>query len=84
MGNSASAFPSLGYSLPLAPASHDANAVPNAVTRVTDTLQCGNTWPGWGGVRHLFTFGDSYTQTGFSVKGTQPSVGNPLGNPPYP
>lgn len=28
--------------------------------------------------------GDSYTQTGFVDNGTLPSVGNPLGNPPYP
>lgn len=28
--------------------------------------------------------GDSYTQTGFNVKGTQPSPTNPLGNPSYP
>ena len=28
--------------------------------------------------------GDSYTATGFDVGGTQPSLGNPLGNPPYP
>ncbi|KAG8796062.1 hypothetical protein FRC17_008038, partial [Serendipita sp. 399] len=31
-----------------------------------------------------FSFGDSYTQTGFSVTGTQPSSSNALGNPPYP
>ncbi|KAI0821211.1 hypothetical protein BC629DRAFT_1278024 [Irpex lacteus] len=35
-------------------------------------------------VNYWFSFGDSYTQTGFTVDGTQPSVGNPLGNPPYP
>jgi phospholipase/lecithinase/hemolysin len=28
--------------------------------------------------------GDSYTQTGFDVNGTQPNPANPLGNPPYP
>jgi hypothetical protein len=29
--------------------------------------------------------GDSYTQTGFNIStGPLPSVGNPLGNPPYP
>ncbi|KAK2464397.1 hypothetical protein APHAL10511_003545 [Amanita phalloides] len=31
-----------------------------------------------------FSFGDSYTETGFSASGTLPSIGNPLGNPPYP
>lgn len=28
--------------------------------------------------------GDSYTQTSFNASGTLPSIGNPLGNPPYP
>ncbi|KAI0343567.1 hypothetical protein BDW22DRAFT_1344558 [Trametopsis cervina] len=35
-------------------------------------------------INYWFSFGDSYTQTGFTINGTQPSVGNPLGNPPYP
>ncbi|KAG7091440.1 hypothetical protein E1B28_010476 [Marasmius oreades] len=33
---------------------------------------------------YWFSFGDSYTQTGFDVTGTPPAIGNPLGNPPYP
>jgi len=42
-------------------------------------------WPGWNGIKHAFIFGDSYTTTGFNnTVGPQPSVGNPLGNPPYP
>ncbi|KAK0713297.1 hypothetical protein B0T26DRAFT_612124, partial [Lasiosphaeria miniovina] len=36
------------------------------------------------GVKYLITFGDSYSQTGFNVTLTKPSVGNPLGNPPLP
>ncbi|KIJ45101.1 carbohydrate esterase family 16 protein [Sphaerobolus stellatus SS14] len=37
------------------------------------------------GVNYWFSFGDSYTTTGFNVTtGPLPSVGNPLGNPPYP
>jgi hypothetical protein len=28
--------------------------------------------------------GDSYTSTGFNVRGPQPNPGNPLGNPAYP
>jgi phospholipase/lecithinase/hemolysin len=36
------------------------------------------------GVNYWFSFGDSYTTTGFSTTGTLPSVGNPLGNPAYP
>ncbi|KAF8915393.1 hypothetical protein CPB85DRAFT_1432997 [Mucidula mucida] len=35
--------------------------------------------------KYWFSFGDSYTQTGFNLTtGTLPTVGNPLGNPPYP
>jgi len=47
---------------------------------------CANAnWPQWSGIKHAFVFGDSYTQTGFNnTLGPQPSVGNPLGNPPYP
>ncbi|KAI0262174.1 hypothetical protein BC834DRAFT_829225 [Gloeopeniophorella convolvens] len=37
-----------------------------------------------GAVNYWFSFGDSYTQTGFLNNETLPSVGNPLGNPPYP
>jgi hypothetical protein len=33
---------------------------------------------------HGFRSGDSYTQTGFDITGTQPAIGNPLGNPTYP
>ncbi|TCD69386.1 hypothetical protein EIP91_007733 [Steccherinum ochraceum] len=33
---------------------------------------------------YWFSFGDSYTQTGFLPNETAPAVGNPLGNPPYP
>ena len=35
-------------------------------------------------IRDPSSSGDSYTQTGFEFNGTQPSIGNPLGNPPYP
>ncbi|RYP10323.1 hypothetical protein DL765_008133 [Monosporascus sp. GIB2] len=41
-------------------------------------------WPGWENVKHAFIFGDSYTQTGFDYRSTNPSPSNPLGNPPYP
>ncbi|KAK0479434.1 hypothetical protein EDD18DRAFT_1364239 [Armillaria luteobubalina] len=34
--------------------------------------------------KYWFSFGDSYTQTGFTTTGTLPAIGNPLGNPPYP
>ncbi|KAF9445933.1 carbohydrate esterase family 16 protein [Macrolepiota fuliginosa MF-IS2] len=36
------------------------------------------------GVKYWFSFGDSYTQTGFDPTSTLPSAGNLLGNPPYP
>ncbi|KAJ7758241.1 hypothetical protein B0H16DRAFT_1720846 [Mycena metata] len=37
-------------------------------------------------VRYWFPFGDSYTTTGFDPSGhlALPTVGNPLGNPPFP
>ncbi|RMZ67627.1 fungal cellulose binding domain-containing [Pyrenophora seminiperda CCB06] len=38
----------------------------------------------WRNIHHLFVFGDSYTQTGFSTNLTQPSASNPMGNPAYP
>lgn len=37
-----------------------------------------------GAIKHWFVFGDSYTQTQFNYTSTQPSAGNPFGNPPYP
>lgn len=43
-----------------------------------------SSWSGWKNVKYFFVFGDSYTQTGFDVKGTQPNPSNPMGNPPYP
>ncbi|EKG10343.1 Lipase GDSL [Macrophomina phaseolina MS6] len=33
---------------------------------------------------YIYCSGDSYTQTGFDVNGTQPSADNPFGNPTYP
>ncbi|KNB10584.1 hypothetical protein FOXG_10745 [Fusarium oxysporum f. sp. lycopersici 4287] len=37
-----------------------------------------------GSIGYLFTFGDSYSQTGFDPNGAKPSAANPLGNPPFP
>jgi phospholipase/lecithinase/hemolysin len=31
--------------------------------------------------RYLFSFGASYSQSGFDINGVQPTVGNPTGNP---
>lgn len=35
-------------------------------------------------VTYLFTFGDSYSQTGFDYTGNKPNAQNPLGNPALP
>lgn len=54
---------------------------PSAVTllktlSLVSLVSATNTW---------FSFGDSYTQTGFNVTtGPLPSLENPIGNPPYP
>ncbi|KAL0955541.1 hypothetical protein HGRIS_001777 [Hohenbuehelia grisea] len=37
-----------------------------------------------GGPNYWFSFGDSYTQTGFDPLSTLPTPGNSFGNPPYP
>ncbi|GME38935.1 GDSL esterase/lipase [Neofusicoccum parvum] len=46
--------------------------------------QANASWPGFAGLQNWFSFGDSYTQTGFDVNGTQPSADNAFGNPTYP
>lgn len=50
----------------------------------TTSASASPTAPSSSGVKYIFSFGDSYTQTGFDITSTEPSVGNPLGNPPYP
>jgi len=52
-------------------------------TPVSSTSSASGTAPTQA-VNYWFSFGDSYTQTQFDYTGTLPSVGNPLGNPPYP
>lgn len=37
-----------------------------------------------GTAKYVFTYGDSYTSTGFDMGGTKPTADNPLGNPSYP
>ncbi|KAI4954907.1 hypothetical protein J4E86_006217 [Alternaria arbusti] len=59
-----------------------------ALSLATTTLAApytnSSSWSGWKNVKQLFVFGDSYTQTGFDVNGTQPSPSNLFGNPAYP
>ncbi|KAJ3540284.1 hypothetical protein NM208_g415 [Fusarium decemcellulare] len=44
-----------------------------------------NYWNGFSKLKTLFVFGDSYSRTGFDPSDEdQPSVLNPLGNPPFP
>nr|POE46994.1 acetylesterase [Quercus suber] len=41
-------------------------------------------WPGWSGIKHIISFGDSYTTTSFNHTFGQPNPENPFGNPAYP
>ncbi|KAA8911026.1 GDSL lipase/esterase [Sphaerosporella brunnea] len=45
-----------------------------------------SSYPGLKGLKYFFSFGDSYTTTGFNITDGSPlpAKGNPLGNPPYP
>ncbi|KAL9616997.1 MAG: hypothetical protein Q9160_008187 [Pyrenula sp. 1 TL-2023] len=36
------------------------------------------------GIKYLISFGDSYSQTGWTTSGAQASPQNPIGNPPFP
>ncbi|KAI4141396.1 MAG: hypothetical protein L6R39_005356 [Caloplaca ligustica] len=48
---------------------------------VLKSVTCDDTWHGFRGVRKIFSFGDSYTDSGFDPAGAQPNVTYPLGNP---
>ncbi|RPB15520.1 hypothetical protein P167DRAFT_533305 [Morchella conica CCBAS932] len=50
----------------------------------TTTTSTASTSSATGGVKYIFSFGDSYSATGFWVGGTAPSASNPLGNPTFP
>ncbi|KAK7691966.1 hypothetical protein QCA50_005371 [Cerrena zonata] len=58
---------------------------PTTTVSVPTSTSAGGSAP-TGGVQpnYWFSFGDSYTQTGFTTDGAIPATGNPLGNPPYP
>ncbi|TBU26745.1 hypothetical protein BD311DRAFT_808224 [Dichomitus squalens] len=58
-----------------APAPTSTSSISTAPTSVPSGVGRANFW---------FSFGDSYTQTGFTTTGAIPAPGNPLGNPPYP
>ncbi|KAF3933533.1 hypothetical protein ABW20_dc0109757 [Dactylellina cionopaga] len=53
-------------------------------TKTTTSSSKTATSTGTPGIKYWFSFGDSYTQTGFDPNGIQPASGNPMGNPPYP
>lgn len=48
------------------------------------SCKAASAWPGFSGIKNVFSFGDSYTTTEFDYTGEQPTPDNPLGNPPYP
>jgi len=60
------------------------SGVANASPIISSRAEATSDWPGWDGIKYAFIFGDSYTTTGFNQTLTQPSEGNPLGNPTYP
>ncbi|KAL5512574.1 hypothetical protein ACEPAG_3227 [Sanghuangporus baumii] len=64
--------------------SDPASTVSSTTTTVSETTTDVPISTGTGSPIFWFSFGDSYTQTGFDPTGELPSVGNPLGNPPYP
>ncbi|KAL5504557.1 hypothetical protein ACEPAH_7218 [Sanghuangporus vaninii] len=64
--------------------SDPASTVSSTTATVSETTTDAPVSTGTGSPVFWFSFGDSYTQTGFDPTGELPSVGNPLGNPPYP
>ncbi|KAF9047805.1 hypothetical protein BJ165DRAFT_1344738, partial [Panaeolus papilionaceus] len=53
-------------------------------TRTTTPVPTSTTPPSSRGPNFWFSFGDSYTSTGFSATGTRPNNANPIGNPNFP
>jgi phospholipase/lecithinase/hemolysin len=49
------------------------------LTVASAALACAQAKP-----KYFFSFGDSYSQTGFDINGAKPTPANPLGNPPLP
>ncbi|KAL8660178.1 MAG: hypothetical protein Q9202_006774 [Teloschistes flavicans] len=50
-------------------------------TLTVSTVTHPKTWHDWKGVEKIFSFGDSYTDSGFNPTGPQPDDMHPLGNP---
>jgi hypothetical protein len=71
------------FSLVLAAPSQSASLQTRQDRVPTQAASCGY-WPGFANIRNIFAFGDSYTSTGFKVTGSQPTSGNPTGNPSFP
>ncbi|QRV72535.1 glycoside hydrolase family 3 protein [Ceratobasidium sp. AG-Ba] len=65
---------------------HYSQCVPGAASTTSKppTTTASSGTPAPTGVKYWFSFGDSYTSTGFNINGVKPAVGNPLGNPAYP
>ncbi|PVF95862.1 hypothetical protein CPB86DRAFT_875328 [Serendipita vermifera] len=56
----------------------------SSISTTKSSTSSAPTTSGTANSKFWFSFGDSYTQTGFTVTGTQPSTSNAFGNPTYP
>jgi phospholipase/lecithinase/hemolysin len=59
-------------------------ATSTKTTSSTKTTTTQATSTGSGKFSYLISFGDSYSQTGFTTTGGYPSAANPIGNPAFP
>ncbi|KAJ7105192.1 hypothetical protein C8R44DRAFT_834466 [Mycena epipterygia] len=64
--------------------SYYSQCLPGSATPTTTSSATSAPTTPAGPVTFWFPFGDSYTTTGFNPNSTLPTVGNPLGNPPFP
>ncbi|KAG8942839.1 hypothetical protein FRC04_003470 [Tulasnella sp. 424] len=56
----------------------------STTTTKSSTTSSASVTPPAGSPHYWFSFGDSYTQTGFDITSTKPSAANVFGNPAYP
>jgi hypothetical protein len=56
----------------------------SSTTKTSTSTSSTSTSTGTAKAKYWFSFGDSYTATGFSATGNQPSASNIIGNPAYP